>query len=207
MADVSRKTPYLTLLLSLLALLLFLVPGAGPLFQWERALMLSEPWRWFLGHLTHWNPNHLVWDLIMFAAVGAFCEWRDRRSFVMCLAAAMISISAGVGIFLPQISYYRGLSGLDSALFVLMALHLASLAKPGIRRLACLALVGFVAKLVFETVMGHNVFVQNQAVFVPVPIAHLIGAFCGLFAFAAGQSDVATRHYALNSSSCVVEGK
>jgi NhaP-type Na+/H+ or K+/H+ antiporter len=42
-----------------------------------------------------------------------------------------------------------------------------------------LLLVGLLAKMLVETLAGTNIFVSDTS-FVPVPIAHLIGAVIGL---------------------------
>ncbi len=44
-------------------------------------------------------------------------------------------------------------------------------------------LAGFVAKVLFEIVTGTTVF-ADSAFFVPLPLAHLIGAQCGALAVA-----------------------
>jgi hypothetical protein len=83
----------------------------------------------------------------------------------------------------PEMETYRGLSGIDTALFGLIVADLLG------RRLIernwksafwfSLLLVGLLAKMLAETLAGTNIFVSDTS-FVPVPIAHLIGAVIGL---------------------------
>jgi len=57
------------------------------------AIKSGEAWRIVTGHLVHWNLDHLVWDLGMFAVLGGLCEMRNSRIYVVCLAASALFIS------------------------------------------------------------------------------------------------------------------
>jgi hypothetical protein len=79
---------------------------------------------------------------------------------------------------MPALDRYRGLSGLDSALFVLLAV---SLMRHGDSRrvfAGAWALVGFLAKLAWEGVTGGALFVHDPGL-AAVPVAHLAGAMVG----------------------------
>jgi rhomboid family GlyGly-CTERM serine protease len=151
------------------------------------AIEVGELWRLLTCHWTHWSPDHLVWDLGMFTLLAALCwQWSGRRVLV-AVAAAAVAIPLAVWAFLPEMSHYRGLSGIDSALYVLLALMelRAARARGGRAGIAAvgLLLVAFGAKVAFELLTGRAVFVDSTASsFVPVPLAHLVGCLCGVVA-------------------------
>jgi hypothetical protein len=78
---------------------------------------------------------------------------------------------------------YRGLSGLASALFALLAVSTLRTARAdgslGLALAAGAALAGFAAKLVWELATASPAFVGPSAGFVAVPLAHAVGAACG----------------------------
>ena len=100
------------------------------------------------------------------------------------LLAALL-IPAAVWLACPELQTYRGLSGIDSALLALLAVGvLRDALRPGGRRavaVACAAvMLGFGAKLAYELATGAALFVDAEAAgFVPVPVAHAVGAAVG----------------------------
>jgi hypothetical protein len=90
----------------------------------------------------------------------------------------------------PGLPTYRGLSGLDSALFVTGALALGErLFREGRRVVGIAAfasVAALAAKVAYELATGQTLFVDAARVgFVPVPLAHVAGALAGMFAFLA----------------------
>jgi hypothetical protein len=84
-------------------------------------------------------------------------------------------------------SYYRGLSGLDTALFAFVVMHLIGIMKRNEDRtgriLALIVLAGLGLKITFEAITGEAVFVRNMATdLIVVPLAHIIGVGIGLLA-------------------------
>src|SRR5262249_26428433 len=103
-----------------------------------------------------------------------------------------VAISAALWIGAPGISQYRGLSGIDSALFVLAALMLLNQLRQTERRLGAslvvAGLIGFVAKVGFEFATGITLFVDSSAAaFQPLPSVHLVGGLVGLAICFLGQ--------------------
>ncbi len=176
-----RQFPLLTAGLSLVALVIWALPGAGAAFQFERgAIGGGALWRLVTGHWTHWSGDHLAWDLVVFAVFGALLERRSRRGFAGIVAGSALAIAAAVWLGAPQLQFYRGLSGIDSALF---AAFFAQLLRDAWRErswlaaaVPLLALLGFVGKSVYELATGATLFVDATAAFVAVPLAHLVGA-------------------------------
>lgn len=182
-----KKFPFLTLGLGALAVFGFHQPGWTEAFEMNRAaLARGELWRLFTGHLTHFTADHLKWDLAVFVALGSLVELRGRRHFFGCVAASALAISLGVWWLQPQFASYRGLSGIDSALFGFVAADIFRLARAEGRRLpayaAAFGMTLFVAKIVFELVTGRAFFVESGEAFAPVPFAHLVGVLAGVAA-------------------------
>jgi len=161
------------------------------LLQFDRAAIANgEIWRIITSHLTHWNAEHLLWDILTLGGLGIICEQWSRKGFLICLATSGLFISLGVWAFLPEIDTYRGLSGVVSALFIYTAAWIiiekiaAKQWKPA--AIAGLATIAFISKTIYEA-CGSTLFVQPHGLFAPMPIAHLIGgttgAFCALAFF------------------------
>src|SRR4051812_23307351 len=116
-----KRFPFGTALLAFVALGIYRVPEAAAIFEYSRTGMARcELWRLLTGHFTHFGLDHLRWDLAVFCAFGALAEFNNRRSFLITLGSASIAITIAVAVFQPEIECYRGLSGLDSALYGLI---------------------------------------------------------------------------------------
>lgn len=183
-----RRLPGASLFLVLPALLFTRDPELFEL-HWPAATG-AEVWRLVTGHWTHWSTTHLAWNLAAFFLLAAACELDracGRKRMLAAVACAALNIPAALWFALPEISRYRGLSGIASALFVLLAI---TLLRDGIatghptRTLAGAgALAAFGLKIAFELATGDLLFVHPSGVagtFVPVPLAHGIGGLCGL---------------------------
>ena len=158
-----------TIALTIVTLAAALIDGS--LLELQRG---GPVWRLVTCHFTHWTHEQLAWDLLAFVVLGLACERRNRRAFQATLLASAVFIPLGVMLFAPHVIAYRGLSGLDSALFALiLALELRRSRSWIVA--ACAA--GFAAKIAFELYTSSTVFVSDLGAGVaPVPIAHLAGA-------------------------------
>jgi ABC-type nitrate/sulfonate/bicarbonate transport system permease component len=99
------------------------------------------------------------------------------------IASALV-ISMSVWFGLSGLRVYRGLSGIDSALVVLLFMELWSEAcrsrqwKEIVIPAACLT--AFVSKVLFELATGDTIFVKSlESGMVGVPLAHVAGAAVG----------------------------
>jgi rhomboid family GlyGly-CTERM serine protease len=161
-------------------------PALAAAWQLDRAAIAEgQLWRLFTCHLTHWNADHLGWGAITFLALGAACMHRSPRRTAACLAGSCLVISATVLVVHPELPTYRGLSGLDTALFTLLAAAVGRNAhRNGDRALRAAmiwAIGGFLAKTAYEVVMGDTLFVDSHAAgFVPLASAHVAGAVVGI---------------------------
>jgi rhomboid family GlyGly-CTERM serine protease len=183
------RLPVFTLLLSAIAIVLQFHPDLGNRMSLDRtAIAVGEYWRFLTGHLTHWNADHLSWDLFMFALLGAMIERRSRPLLLTTLLLSATSISMVTWISQPTVEHYRGLSGIDSALFTLGVLILfddARRAKQPIAEWVLIAMaMGFVGKIVWELATGSTLFVDSSAAgFTPLPLAHATGGVAGMLAW------------------------
>lgn len=131
----------------------------------------GEPWRLVTCHFTHWSYEQLVWDALAFAALGGTCSRRNRAAFRTTLLASAIVVPLAVVAFAPEVAAYRGLSGIDSALFALLLTT---------DRRAWPFAIAFAAKIGFEAMTGSALFATNMgAGVVAVPVAHFAGAVMG----------------------------
>ncbi len=182
--------PVITVAVVILTVLVQAWPGLPAALQFERAAIAGgQWWRVLTGHLTHWSAGHLFWDLAAFAVLGRLCERRGRGRFVVCLLVSAGGITAAFHFLHPELTAYRGLSGVDSALF---GLAVTVLWREARRRDDCptqwlfgAAALLFCAKIAYEIGTRSFVFVANpDGRMTPVPVVHavgfLIGAACAL---------------------------
>lgn len=173
------------LLLSLTSVALHLQPHASSLLEFNRsALAHGEFWRLFTGHLVHFNASHFTWDVLTLLLLSAMLPPLKPQSWFGLLGGAAAVISSGIWLFAPQLDSYRGLSGLDCTLFGAVVTHFAlqSYRKRDYLLLttAVLSGLGFFGKCVWEVQQGSTLFAHSAGDFVPVPLAHLLGAAWGV---------------------------
>ncbi|MFM7057249.1 MAG: rhombosortase [Planctomycetota bacterium] len=179
-----------TSLIAGFALLLQMFPELQPAAEFRFAdLCVTGIWRLATSHLLHWSWDHFFWDTIVLIVAGAFCEVRWPRRFQRVLLTAILIIPVAVMISVPHLLCYRGLSGLDSALFALAASSVLIEEVRAGRKQAALAAAVVVAaqflKIGLESAAEHTLFVQD-APFIPVPLSHLCGAVIGSLGAACG---------------------
>ncbi len=182
----------LTLLLTLGVAIIVALPAVVPALEFDRHAIATGDWgRMITGHLTHWTLDHAFWDGAMFLALGTLCEVRWPRRFLACLAGAPIVISVALWCGTPELNTYRGLSGIDSALFTLaVGCLLCEAVGEGRRNYALLLtalLVAFAGKIGYEFATGATLFVDSTTAFVPIPLAHIAGGAVGIVAALAGH--------------------
>lgn len=183
MNDRTAHLPWLTLIISLIVVAIH-ADGQSPALQLDRSTTWPNLWQLATCQFTHWSADHLRWDLLTFLALAAVCEWTGRRAFVRVLLCSSIVVPLAVLQLCPQITYFRGLSGIDSALFGLLMARLLIASWRGRDRVSlALMLCGgvlFLAKSLYETHTQDTVFVARGDTFTVVPIAHLAGFIVGI---------------------------
>ncbi|MCE9584104.1 MAG: rhombosortase [Planctomycetes bacterium] len=174
----------MAVLLSVVGILL--PPAAATGLELDRTRAFhGEIWRMLTCHWAHYSFSHFLWSFIPFVFLAVLCERDSRGRFLACLAGAALIVPLAVWVAAPSISTYRGLSGLDSALFTLLA---ATVAREKARErswgwvaAAALVVLAFAGKLLFEATTARGFFLDTHASgMTPVPVAHLAGALVGL---------------------------
>lgn len=184
----ARRHAGASLMAGSIACLAFFIPEASSQLQYDRdRIGAGEIWRLLTSHWTHWSAEHLFWDGVVFMFFFLWSLRINARYTWIILGSASLVIPYGIYWLLPGMSYYRGLSGLDAALFAFVVMHLIRIMKRNEDRvgriLALIVLAGLGLKITFETITGEAVFVGNMATgVIVVPIAHIIGVGIGLLA-------------------------
>ena len=165
--------------------------GGAELLQYDHARVAEgELWRLLTGQMVHWTARMAIADLAVLLVLGFWLEREGRRRAVsLALGLGAVFVAAGV-VFPPSgVPFYRGSSGLASALFVLAALEaVRPPARLSSRTLAAGALLIFAAKLAWEIAGGHPLFAGGLPQDVePMPLIHLLGGIAGAVAFGADR--------------------
>ena len=181
----ASRVPWISLTLVAAALAVMPFDQWTAWLQYDRtAVGDGQLWRLITCQFTHCSWDHLFWDAAALLFLGWVLEKENRRSMIICLGLSAVLIPAVVHFGLPDLATYRGLSGIDSAVFVLLAVTLLRKCCADGDRLwtcACVAmLVGFSAKVGFELLSGGTLFVDAQTShMLPVPLVHVVGGVLG----------------------------
>lgn len=176
--------PIFTIAIAICSMLISLTPLSQTL-QYDR-LAIAEGQLWLLltGHLSHWSAENLLWDLLVFIILGIMVERRSRHGFLLCLGGSVLLISTLLWFLLQDMDCYRGLSGLDSALFGFTAIWMVrerfrsrDYREAG---LIIAVTITFLFKIVYESYTLESVFTPSSDLFTPVPLAHLAGGLVGV---------------------------
>ena len=188
MFNFIKETP-ITISIAVLTVVAFLIPPVASLFEFSTVnSLVSQIPQVFGCHLLHWSLDHLSWDLFMFVLVGSLCERRGQIDFSLALLLSSMLIPVCVANFAPSVTSYRGLSGVDTALFSFAALVFMNDSWQEKNWNAVwiygILFVGMLGKIAFECACGGTLFVDSDT-FSPVPIAHIVGG--GIGALVAGM--------------------
>ena len=177
-----REFP-VTIALALATLLVFLIPNAETVCELQTGSALLSQWFQVLAcHLAHWSADHLMWDLMMFVLMGVICEKQNRGLYAIVLVASGVLIPFLVTQLAPNIDSYRGLSGVDTALFGMAMWYLIGNSVEDRNwwgtGFFSLLFLGMFAKIGVEYLSGSTLFAEGDN-FTAVPSAHLVGALIG----------------------------
>jgi len=162
------------------ALLVFGNPRLFDVFIFQRSLIFSgQVWRVWTGHIVHFGPSHLAWDLAVFLPAGCWLESLRPRCARWLYLLGPVIISAVLLVFDPTLERYAGLSGLAMGTLVLLAI-IQSTNKNESPWIWLGVLLLAAAKIVIELRQGAPLLVSDFANVRNVPLAHLSGAACGL---------------------------
>ena len=116
-----RRVPYVTLLLTLTALLVHFSYSLRLQLLYDRsALIHHELWRLLTCHWVHLSWDHLFWSAMTFLGLGSICEMMDRKKLLVTISISALLIPIIIWWGMPGLKIYGGLSGLDCALYALL---------------------------------------------------------------------------------------
>jgi rhomboid family GlyGly-CTERM serine protease len=167
--------PLLAALLVALELL-----GAGDALEYRRAVAFSEPWRLLTGHFVHLSFLHALLNAVALLLLGRLFADRMRPAAAWAiLLAAPIAISLVFRLALPELEWYRGLSGVLHALFFAGCIAWIAAVSGRARWLPIAALLAGTAKVLVEQPWDASFPVHEVLRIAVVPQAHLAGAVVG----------------------------
>lgn len=184
----AKRFPMLTAGLLIISFGALLSPSITEFLQLDRYSVthVHNYWRVLTGHLVHWNPNHFFWDGLVFLVLATICELHNRRHYWVLLAVSAFTISLGMLTFDSGMSQYRGLSGIDTALFaywIMITLQGRWRRCQALERIVYIGtLAALAGKTIYEYATGSAIFVENVEDFAPAPLAHLLGFTTGFVA-------------------------
>jgi rhomboid family GlyGly-CTERM serine protease len=170
------RLPWATATVAVIAVGVALVPAWAPALLYDRAgIGRGEWWRLWSGHLVHFGPAHLAWNLAVLLPAGLWAERIAalRTRLLLTLAPPAMAIVLLIG--LPDLARYSGLSGLASALLAFLACTQLRRAK-GDRWFWWSVLGLLLGKIGAEVFSVHPLFARFATDDVqPVPLAHAAG--------------------------------
>jgi rhomboid family GlyGly-CTERM serine protease len=188
------NTPKHTIAATVLVAAIHILPGAADALSFIRpASDVSFDWTLLTAHFTHWDLSHLIWDSLALLVLGWMIESRSVRLWWSVIGLGIVSVSLAVLLAEPSLRAYRGLSGIDSALFAAAVILVGREAHHHrdfmMTILASGLAIAFLAKVTWEWTTGIALFAQpHDSDYAVVRIAHLAGALAGAVAVWANRS-------------------
>lgn len=123
--NTAVPVPWVTLLLTTVALGIFLASGAGAEWAYQRsAIVDGEPWRLLTAHLVHYSARHLVFNLLAFAVLAIIAEGElGHAAFARLCVAIAVVIDAVLLLFVPGMEVYAGISGINYGLLAFLGMQ------------------------------------------------------------------------------------
>lgn len=160
------------------------------------AILDGEVWRILTGNLVHWSAMQVLLDVGAFLVVGLLFERNLRRFYPAMLLASAAAVGLGLLVWAPEVTLYRGLSGVASGQFAVAVLwELRRSRTWGERLLPLGAFALLAAKLSYEAATGELFFGTDGLgeLGLPIPLAHVAGTVCALpFALRRDRSNAET---------------
>ena len=163
-------------------LLLELLGLQGPL-EYRRHLVWREPWRLLSAHFVHLSLVHAMLNAVALLLLERLFSGRLRRGELwLLLAATPLFISVCLWVVLPDLSWYRGLSGVLHAIYFAGCTVWLRRNRNGSRWLPGMALAAGALKVLLEQPWGADFPYREWLGAAVVPQAHLAGALTGVAA-------------------------
>lgn len=177
------RLPKWTLLVCVLATVIFLVPALKDTMIYDRdAIISGQWWRLITGNLVHLSLMHFTYDALALLVIGTAAEIGGVRYLWLVYATAAIVIGCAVFIASPELRFFGGLSGIVSATLVYLCLWGI---RTGVwRSFFFLVLVLAFVKIGLEFLLGESLLSATEhQPFIPSPVSHLAGAATGVLVF------------------------
>lgn len=175
-----RLTSAIGLPLVVLIVLAIEVLGLSPALEYRRSLLLAEPWRLLTGHFVHLSLLHAMLNSVALLLLGRLFADRLRVPELWAiLIGGPVLISLVFWAAMPELDWYRGLSGALHALYFAGCVVWVRATQWRARWLPMAALIGGLLKVLLEQPWDAS-FPFHQWLGAPVvPQAHLVGAIIG----------------------------
>ncbi len=172
------QIPWLTALLCIASLSLFLMYGEAPaaLIYDRTAIAQGAIWRLLTGHFIHCDLSHLLWNLLPLALIGGLLEQRiGWRRFADVTIVSCLGVSGWLWFGRNELLLYCGLSGMLNGLLVVLLVRIWQE-----NRHPMLPLIGLVAvlKIIVETTTQEAIFTHLS--WAGFPEAHGAGLVTGI---------------------------
>ena len=152
----------------------------GDALEYRRPLLGSEPWRLLTGHFVHLSLLHAMLNGVALLLLGRLFAERLRPSeFWTVLGIAPILISLVFWAAMPELMWYRGLSGSLHALYFAGCITWLRTSTGRARWLPAAAIVGGTLKVLLEQPWDASFPFHAWLGAAVVPQAHLVGAVIG----------------------------
>lgn len=153
------------------------------LLEYRRALAASEPWRLITGHFVHLSFLHALLNCVALLLLDRlFADHLKPRELFAILGLAPILISLAFWTFVPELHWYRGLSGVLHAVYFAGCVVWIATTTGRARWLPVAALIGGALKVLLEQPWDSSFPVHEVLRVAVVPQSHLIGAIVGTIA-------------------------
>lgn len=150
------------------------------LLEYRRALAVREPWRLFTGHFIHLSLLHALLNCVALLLLDRLFADRLRpRELFAILGIAPILVSLVFWLVLPELHWYRGLSGVLHAVYFAGCVTWIASSSGRARWLPVAALIGGTLKVLVEQPWDASFPVHEVLRIAVVPQSHLIGAIVG----------------------------
>lgn len=166
--------------------------------DWQPALALSEPWRWWTAAFVHLSPLHLGANLlatVIIGLLGRAAAVPDRVALAWLLAWPLSH--GALGVLAPDLAHYAGLSGMLHGGVAAVAVHLvlspghAAVDERARRtrwRIGLAILAVLVVKLLGERPWGPSARPALGWDIALAPMSHTTGAIAGALLAAVAEA-------------------
>ena len=146
--------------------------------RYDRQMLIEgELWRIFTGHLLHLNSAHLWLNMAGVLIVASFFNGScSVRQWLLLLVFSAAWISLGLFLFVPNMLWYMGLSGVLHSLFVVGAWN----ERQHHQFSGNILLLLLLAKVIVEQ-MGGGLEASEEMIGATIAVdAHLFGVIAGV---------------------------